>query len=806
MSVLTKPALVFFQYRYDDHLPPFVLIHKEEHVKCLSEFFHVTVINHDCDYQQICDQHAPDLVLFESGLPYLSSRRPEIRNCRANHKIPKIGLLHSDSFSEHRAGFLSDMDKWDINTFFAIATTAAEYTPSIADQLFIWPNCVDADIYHDYGQDKNIPVLLTGSQSALYPWRQAVYKTISPYYPTLQCPHGGYEPHSTIAQLMVGESYARLLNASWCVPTCGTAAKELVRKHFEIPACKSCLITEHSPALEIAGFVDMYNCVMASEHDVLDKLEHLFEHRDKLQAISEAGHELVRTRHTSKHRDQILQWFKLYKNLQPHQQIIQHSPFESLCVVNKAAQAASSHIICHGPISTLLREGDRKLWDHRVDEAELLYLRCLGYYQWMPEPHLKLGLCCLYKGDAKRALEWIRKPIGFTLTEYRAADADPVEWAYFLIALLCVGKLDEAVTQSREFGWMRHPELDRARWAVGVCSGKKPMTLPGRDEGGTHRASVHHMVSRSVDLWIQELCVMLAACGQSHQAEIFRKHKDGMASDLPTKTIAHPGAGSSGDRDWIASKAPTRRERDARGPGHREFIRKRAYSRIRLSVRRTVRKLLHSIEVKHGYFLPYHLSAAKDDELCNVIRELGRQDCIKTAMIVGSTPSGRNTQALLSAAVENKSNPDVFCIGGFKGRRGNYSEALASYPFVKLYEVTPAAVLEDVRRALKSVIEKTKLDNRKRWFDFVLIDGCELGGQCGVVGEAMRELNGARCVVVNGVNMKYIRDDYGTLLMDSSYVLVRHNLTLRGCYAIFEKRSSAADSSVEWRSPTITIS
>jgi hypothetical protein len=29
-----------------------------------------------------------------------------------------------------------------------------------------------------------------------------------------------------------------------------------------------------------------------------------------------------------------------------------------------------------------------------------------------------------------------------TLIEYKAMDSDPVEWAYFIISLVCLGKVD----------------------------------------------------------------------------------------------------------------------------------------------------------------------------------------------------------------------------------------------------------------------------------------------------------------------------------------------------------------------------
>src|SRR2546430_633804 len=124
-----KPSLVFFQFKYDDHLPPFLLTHKREHVDCLSRSFDVTVINEDCDYNEVCDQYEPALALFESGVNHATCRRLRIENVRSNLTVPKLGLHHADAFCNARSGFLSDMEHWGIDTFFAISTTAAEHTP-----------------------------------------------------------------------------------------------------------------------------------------------------------------------------------------------------------------------------------------------------------------------------------------------------------------------------------------------------------------------------------------------------------------------------------------------------------------------------------------------------------------------------------------------------------------------------------------------------------------------------------------------------------------------------------------------------
>ena len=62
---LAKPRLLFFQFRYDERLPPILLAHKREHVKCLEWFFDVTVIDEDGDCLELCDpQHASAVALL----------------------------------------------------------------------------------------------------------------------------------------------------------------------------------------------------------------------------------------------------------------------------------------------------------------------------------------------------------------------------------------------------------------------------------------------------------------------------------------------------------------------------------------------------------------------------------------------------------------------------------------------------------------------------------------------------------------------------------------------------------------------
>src|SRR4051812_32730114 len=159
---VVKPKLVYFQNRYDPTLPAFLLTHAREQVACLSAFFDVTVINADSDYRRICDTYQPDLALFESGVNHDTCRAPRISHTNYAPQVPKVGLHHGDGFCNARAGFISDMERWGIETFFPISVTTAEHPPEIAERLFVWPVFVDPSVHRDYGLPKSIPVLFTG--------------------------------------------------------------------------------------------------------------------------------------------------------------------------------------------------------------------------------------------------------------------------------------------------------------------------------------------------------------------------------------------------------------------------------------------------------------------------------------------------------------------------------------------------------------------------------------------------------------------------------------------------------------------
>jgi hypothetical protein len=540
--------LLFFRTTKPD-LPDFISLHLAEHVRCLAQFFDVEVISGDCDYDQICDIFQPDLSLFESGV---YADRHNIRHADAHPEVPKIGFLNADAYCESRARFLSDMAEWGVTTFFTLSVAMAEYTPEIAERLFVWPNFVDDRIFRDYAEPKIIPVLFTGSQAKHYPWRNRVSQVVSKAYPTMTCPHAGWLDRGPTTRMMHGESYARLLNSARVVPTCGTIAHEVVRKHFEIPAAGTCLVAERTASLRAAGFADMENCVFADESDVLDKLDYLFSNPAELARITAAGYGLVHSRHTASQRNELLQWLTLHKRLSADEKITQPGPFAELEVVRRP-EASNGYVISGGVDRDLLRRGEVAQRAGRYALAENLYRRCLSYHL-MREPILRLTECALATGRPADALKLVQRPIAQSREIGQAAEPDPVEWAYYSRALLCAGDVGAAARSAFEFPALHHEELNRMRSALGQLSPSASRTALVQADS---RASVHSCRQENPHDWLSGLCQMLTACNQPGLAQLLRSREREFQSALTAARLA-PGtmvAAGPGDKDSTGGTA-----------------------------------------------------------------------------------------------------------------------------------------------------------------------------------------------------------------------------------------------------------
>jgi hypothetical protein len=621
----------------------------------------------------------------------------------------------------------------------------AEYLPSIANKLFVWPNFIDPDIFYDYDLPKINPALITGSQSPLYPWRNRVTPAIAQHFPSLVCPHLGYYQARKVSRMFFDEEYARMINASYVVPTCGTIAKDIVRKHFEIPGCNSCLITEKTPSLQAAGFVDLQNCVFATEDDVVDKLDYLFKNRDELERISRAGYSLVHSRHTIRQRGQIREWFDLYQSLRPTQRIVQPGPFAKLVIVDETSSLKNRHCLSQGVDRELLRLGHQALRDGNYDRAEEMYLRCRNYYL-MPEPILALTICKLYKGDAPSATECIVEYMKGRVLAQGNKDIDPVEWAYFITCLLCQGDLRGATRRARQFPSLRHRELDRCRSIIDALNGSTCHIInrSGEDVGTRWRPSVHDLPERPFSDWVNDLCMMLKACQQGNLAE------------QVSKVVSQGGVPNSFPSRPCRLKTP---------------------SPLKLRPSRPLWLSAQTFRQKVWRCVPWKVIAAKHrlaalrsrmprKWFLDAVGACARQERADSALICGACYRSAYTRVFLDSIHANPSMPTAFC-------------AASSQESLKGLERRYAR-----NRQVKLVEDRDRHELAMKHFDIILIDG-----NLPNMEELMEPMTRATTVLIRDVNSTFGHKTTLRLLA-CEYDLMDERVSFTSRYAIFRKRNT----------------
>ncbi len=620
-----KPRLLFFRWAKPG-LPGFLNRHLDEHVQTLQHFFDVQVIDRDCDYAAECDAFEPDLCVFESGV-YAGER--SIRNTASRPQIPKLGFLHSDPYDLARAVFLSDMDRWGVEQFFTTSTAMAEYTPEIADRLFVWPNSVDPAVFHPYPVEKNIPVLFTGSQERHYPWRNAVGRVLSRSFATMTMPHYGWGKAG--GRTVFGEDYARLLSASIFVPACGSMSRDLVRKHLEIPAAGACLVAEDTPALAAFGFRDMQNCVLGEAEEIAEKLDALLADRPRLDGIVAAGQKLVHEAHVQSRRSQVLDWLQLQAVQRPGEKIVQAGPAGSLFLA--PADNTPAVFRAGGRDRAFLEAGWELLREQDIEGARREFLKCLNYY-FIPEAVIGAAWTDLAAGNAEAARDWTTQALVDTFTDRSAPDPDPVLWATHLRALLCSGERGQAVAGARRFEQLRHPELDRMRRCLGV-------PVAG---SGEVRASVCPAPDGSAEEWDAELRLHLSACSQPVAGLQFTA-----ASGLPPAgTVAEDGvSGVSGP----GTSGPLRRLQDTAEHAVRR-ARQRALRRLRWRLRTgTVRRLRIGLSPLKQRLVT--------DEFSRTLTDVLRREGLDSAVLFGEPSGSRLERALDRGLALNPSLPPL---------------------------------------------------------------------------------------------------------------------------------------------------
>jgi len=758
MVRVLKPRMLFFR-TVDRNISAFIVEHLKQQLECLRLSFDVTLIEGDCDYDQICDLHQPDIAMFESGI---YSRRSTISNALSHPTVRKVGFFNGDPYCSSRLTFLQDMRRLQISTYFTLSTRLSEYLTEEDADILYWPNFIDPAVHRDYGLPKSIPVLFTGSLASHYPWRNRVRQALAPRYPIMSCPHPGWFDARAVTKVATGTEYARLINASYVTPTCGTIADEIVRKHFEIPACRSLLVTERTAGTLAAGFVDMENCLFAEPEDVVDKLEPLLRDPEKMAAITDAGHRLAHERHTIHQRDQVLQWYRLSTATRSGERIVQPTPFAPLSIAPPAPQPRTP-AGSHGRLRRLLDEARHALTagDHR--EAARTFARCLQYHP-LPEALVGLARCQLHLGRAGEAQILLGDWIDNVLARYGAEAPDPVEYALLIEALLCAGDVDEAVRRLAQFPRLAHPEITWAAAATAAL-GRGVSFLTPASEGLEPSPTVHRALHGDAASWTAELAQMMTACGRPDLTQRITRPAD----------LAKP-AGKQPTRPLRSSRS--RRPRRGFIASHLETIAR--YKAFAPAVKRLARAMTRNGRLARFEALPFARRFRKFDDFVAELRDLVPRVGAARTLIIANAPSSIYLDEFLAGLA---ANPDLESLQVVAG------------PQMSPFDVDRLERL-GAREVLHLRFGDVLRDEQTGPFDLAFVEGVPadvpgLGALC----------LAADRVILSGVSDPAAFALWHTLTRAGTHALLAHDPAYGAGYAIFERWRR---SSPPLRSPSLT--
>ncbi len=432
----------------------------------LRHHFQVEVVESAKELIPAAKRFTPDLVLF-FGAKYKLLYDGPVQNFQALLGIPIAALTLMDGHSPAKQPFFDHAWKLGVEAVFTIDTGMREIAGDFADLVFYCPWFVNEAMCRDFGEKKVIPVALIGDgfvstgKDWRYPWRRNVATRLRETFPVFSSPR----PTRGYSHRMVGESYARMLNRSFIALGCGASRHIFMKKNLEIPASRSCLLTEPNDTLIHLGFRDMENCVFAEPDTVVEKCRHLLDHPDELQAITDRGRAFVLDQHSAKNRRVIADWLKLRQQKKPGERIIQPDVMGPLELAGADSERASVCLSSRAPFTVALREAVEAWRQGDFPAGETAAEAARDLLPFTMEPPLLLAYAALKKGSVAEALPPLRG-ILLRCIQWGAASPDPLVWAAYLLALHLAGNATQARTLSSTFPDVRHPVLDAVRQAI----------------------------------------------------------------------------------------------------------------------------------------------------------------------------------------------------------------------------------------------------------------------------------------------------------------------------------------------------
>lgn len=435
-------------------------------VEGLGHHFQVEVVQDAASLEPVAEKFAPDLVVFFGAKYHLLYEGP-LLNFRERLGVPVAALTLMDAHSTAREGFFVQVQQLGVEAVFTIDTGMREMAGDFEPLIFYCPWFVNEKMSRDFALPKTVPLALIGDGFVAsgddwrYPWRREVGRRLREKFLVFTAPR----PTKNHSHKLVGAEYGKMLNRSWLALACGASRHIFMKKNLEIPASRSCLVSEPNETLRHLGFRDEVNCLFATADDIEEKCRAWLSQPDRLLELTDRGRTFVLENHHARNRTVMADWLALRQRLSPGDRILQTEVMGPLKIVATDDPTESIRLSSQSPFEQAM-EAARENWRRAAyGECEQFAQRAQTLLPHATEPQFLLAWAALGQDLPEVALMHLR---AILLRHVRrgAIRPDPLVWGSYILALALAGLEKEAILFAQSFPEISHPLLERARAAV----------------------------------------------------------------------------------------------------------------------------------------------------------------------------------------------------------------------------------------------------------------------------------------------------------------------------------------------------
>lgn len=481
----------------------------DEWIAALALHADVETIDRDFDLVEVYERVKPDFLLFDS-INWGRRHRLNIANIDAYPDLPRALLANNDPHDPMRPLMFDMLPACGIDTIFCTGHEDLQQMSELRRfNCFVLPKFVDPAVFRDYGEAKSIPIAIMSAHlmPAFYPWRAQVTQEIQHILPTLLYTHPGYVTGTNNPFSIQGESYARMLSRSQFCVADTTVLDYVVRKHLEIPAAGSVLVSPECKALADYGFVDMENCLLGpAGAELYKKIIAVARDQQLYEQIRANGHALVHARYTREAWTHILDWYACRRVLKLGEKVQQDGVFGKFKAVPDTVQVQSiaDFTVLDNPMATRLRAAREALLNGGDLAAAVEGLReAMTWVGHVGEPWFMMGVISFALGDLDNARSWLLQRCDAQGQEDAGlALLDPCEIAWLMLIAYVAADDELFQRMLQAAAATSHLSIRRVQWLIDGGAPVVDLAEAGLDKPRAEdRLSIHWLGDEDFDAW-----------------------------------------------------------------------------------------------------------------------------------------------------------------------------------------------------------------------------------------------------------------------------------------------------------------